>query len=323
MLHQNGRGLNMVVEKRNEQGLVKPEWAVMLVGLLCALFVQPTLAEELIAAEKLIIPPYAHSSLSSSDTVNDEDYLVPNSVPRRINNQLRIEKELRVDVSGLKETYRINDGHTTEQAFNHYLSSIKQLDENVLYQCSSRDCGRSSSWAQNIFNNSKLYGEDASQFYLSAAVQKAGQQWLVSVYTVERGNRRVYAHIETLKLNSPLSSDVALSSVTEKSPIFVFSYGLNGVVSVNPPLADINKIIELSQANAEANIYIVGHLQEGYSATQQALVRSKEAGEQVSSLLKKRGVDSARLTVIGVGPLVPYGQGAHLGNRVEVFVVNK
>lgn len=317
MLHQNGRGLNMVVEKRNIRGLVKSRWAVMAISLLCALSVQSALAEE------LAIAPYAHSSLSSSDTFEDEDYLVPNSVPKRINNQLRIENELRVDVTGLKETYRINDGHTTEQAFNHYLSKIKQLKANILYQCASRDCGRSSSWAQNIFNNSKLYGEDGSQFYLSASINKDSQQWLVSVYAVERGNRRVYAHVEILKLNTPLSSDVAPLSSGDKHPIFVFSYGVNGVVSINPTLADINKIIELSRSDTEAKIYIVGHLQEGYSNTQKALNRSEEAAEQMSSLLKKRGVDADKITVIGVGPLVPYGKGVHSGNRVEVLVVNQ
>ena len=317
MLHQNGRDLNMVVEKRNMKGSVKSEWTLVLIGLLCALFVQPA------SAEALSVAPYAHSTLSSSDTFIDEDYLVPNSVPRRINNQLRIENELRVDVTGLKETYRINDGHTTEQAFNHYLSKLKQLNAKILYQCASRDCGRSSSWAQNIFNNSKLYGEDASQFYLSASVQQGEQQWLVSVYAVERGNRRVYAHIETLKLNTSLSSGVTQLSSNDKNQMFVFSYSVNGVVSINPKLADINKIIDLSKSNTEAKIYIVGHSQEGYSSTQNALTRSEEAADQVSSLLKKRGVDGDRLMVIGVGPLVPYGQGVHSGNRVEVIVVSQ
>lgn len=307
----------MVVEKRNMKGSVKSEWTLVLIGLLCALFVQPA------SAEALSVAPYAHSTLSSSDTFIDEDYLVPNSVPRRINNQLRIENELRVDVTGLKETYRINDGHTTEQAFNHYLSKLKQLNAKILYQCASRDCGRSSSWAQNIFNNSKLYGEDASQFYLSASVQQGEQQWLVSVYAVERGNRRVYAHIETLKLNTSLSSGVTQLPSNDKNQMFVFSYGVNGVVSINPKLADINKIIDLSKSNTEAKIYIVGHSQEGYSSTQKALTRSEEAADQVSSLLKKRGVDGDRLMVIGVGPLVPYGQGVHSGNRVEVIVVSQ
>ncbi len=306
----------MVVEKRSTAGFTSL-LTVMWIGLVGMSVSQFSLAEA------LSIAPYAHSSLSSSDTFKDEDYLVPNSVPKRINNQLRIENELRVDVAGVKETYRINDGHTTDQAFNHYLSAIKQLGGNILYQCASRDCARSSSWAQDIFNNAKLYGKDASQFYLSASIQKGQQQWLVSVYAVERGNRRVYAHVETLKLNTPLPSAVAPTVLADNNAIFVFKYDLNGVVSINPALSDINKIIELSQADTQLHVYIVGHFQLGHSSTKNGLVRSTEAAEQVATLLKKRGVDGNRLTVMGVGPLVPYGRGIHSGNRVEVLVVNK
>lgn len=317
MLHHNGRGLNMVVERHSTMETFKLAWAVMLVGVFSVLFVKPVTAGE------LSITPYAHSTLSSSETFSDEDYLVPNSVPKRINNQLRIENELRVNVNGLKETYRVNDGHTTEQAFNHYLSKLKQLNASILYQCASRDCGRSSSWAQNIFNNSKLYGEDASQFYLSALIQKAEAQWLVSVYAVERGNRRVYAHVETLALNTPLSSEMVPTSLLDSKQVFVFSFDLNGVVSITPKLADINQIIDLYRADTETSIYIVGHLQEGYTSTENAIQRSEEAAEQVASLLKKRGVNGSRLTVIGVGPLAAYGKGEHSGNRVEVVVVNQ
>ncbi|MFD2228688.1 DUF4892 domain-containing protein [Alkalimarinus sediminis] len=307
----------MVVETRTTSAWARPQRLIALVSLFFAIAIQP------VSAQALSIAPYAHSTLSSSETFSNEDYLVPNSVPKRINNQLRIEKELRVNVTGLKETYRVNDGHTTDQAFGHYLSKLKALNANILYQCASRDCGRSSSWAQNIFNNSKLYGEDASQFYLSAWLEKEGQQWLVSVYAIERGNRRVYAHVETLKLNSPLNSDLAASPSADKPTTFVFSYDLNGVVSVNPTLADINQIIELTRSVDNANVYILGHQQEGYSSANEALARSKEAADQVASLLRKRGVDSARITTLGLGPLVTYGSGAHIGNRVEVLVLSR
>lgn len=317
MFHHNEKGSNMVVEKHGIRRLLKLEWAGFLVFLLAVILVKPAFAQE------LSITPYAHSTISSSETFTDEDYLVPNSVPKRINNQLRIENELRVDVTGLKETYRINDGHTTDQAFNHYLSELKKLNAKVLYQCSSRDCGRSSSWAQNIFNNSKLYGEDASQFFLSAIVQQQEQQWLISLYTVERGNRRVYAHIETLKLNTALASELASTSSTDANPIFVFSYGANGMVSINPKLAEINQIIELYRADTNTRLFIVGHMQQGDSSPHKAMSQSEEAANQVASLLKKRGVDGARLSVIGVGPLIPYGQGVHSGNRVEVTVVSE
>lgn len=307
----------MVVQSRSILRFVSSSSVARGVALLFALLVQPLMAQE------WSLQPYAYSSLSESGEVNNEDYLVPLSVPRRVNNQLRIEKELRVDVTGIKETHRINDGHTTQQAFDHYLSVIKQLGGQVLYQCSSRDCGRSSSWAQNIYNISKLYGEDASQFYMVAQVQHNNASWLVTVYAVERGNRRVYAHVETLKLNSPLSG-VAAPIVTGKAlPLFIFNYDVNGVVSINPSLSDFNKIISLSRDNANVKIYILGYLQTGYSSTQEAIKRSTDAANQISTLLAKRGVSASKMIVKGLGPLVPFGQSPHTGNRVEVLVVDE
>ncbi|WP_250658373.1 DUF4892 domain-containing protein [Alkalimarinus coralli] len=286
-------------------------------GMLFALLFQPAMAEP------FSVEPYTHSRLVSSDSVDDKDYLVLVSAPKRINNQLRIEKELRVDVKGQKETYRVNDGHTTEQAFNHYFSELKQLGGSVIYQCASRDCGRSTSWAQDVFGNAKLYGEDASQFYLAAAVQRGDEQWLVSVYAVERGNRRVYTHVETLRLRSPASSDIVQGVFGKKNAIFVFSYELSGVVTITPDMADINKVIELSEATPSSMIYIVGHLMDGYSSSADAIARSQEAAEIMAALLRKRGVDSNKLSVVGVGPLVPVNQGERSGNRIEVIVLDK
>ena len=168
------------------------------------LFSQFVVSDGLGEGDDFVVKPYSHSSLSSSDAFSSDDYLVLLSVPKRVNNQLRVEKELRASVSGLKETYRINDGHTTEQAFTHYMSQLQKQGAKVIYQCASRDCGRSGSWSDSVYHNSKLYGKDATQFYLASAVERNGEQWLVTVYIVERGNLRVYAHVETLKLNEAL-----------------------------------------------------------------------------------------------------------------------
>ena len=177
------------------------KYKLIIVSVLMFLFSQFTWSDDIAEADALVITPYSHSSLSSSAQFSNDDYLVLLSVPKRVNNQLRVDKELRASVSGLKETYRINDGHTTEQAFKHYLSELQQLDAELIYQCASRDCGRSGSWSDSVYRNSKLYGKDATQFYLASALERNGEKWLVTVYLVERGNLRVYAHVETLKLN--------------------------------------------------------------------------------------------------------------------------
>ena len=290
--------------------------------LLIALLVL-TLFSPLSFSDDLLVKPYSHSSLSSSEPISSDDYLILTSTPRRVNNQLRIEKELRANISGLKETYRINDGHTTEQAFKHYLSQLKQLGAKIIYQCASRDCGRSSSWAEGVYRNSKLYGKDATQFYLAAAVQTNGEQWLVTVYTVEQGNRRVYAHIETLKLNAPLESDEFQNLFVEQQALYVFSYDFNQTIKLNVDSAEITKIIDQVEALSSSTVYIVGHMSQGYESTVEALEQSLNAAQQLSTVLQKRGVEVEKISTLGVGPLVPVNQSLRTGNRVEVMVLSK
>lgn len=282
------------------------------------------LFSQMVAADDLVISSYSHSSLSSSDQLTNDDYLVLLSAPKRVNNQLRVEKELRVNVKGLKETYRINDGHTTEQAFKHYLSQVKQLSAKVVYQCASRDCGRSSGWAEDVYRNPKLYGNDASQFYFAAALQRSnGEQWLVTVYTVERGNRRVYAHVETLKLNAPIEGDSLEGVFDEPQPLYVFNYDFNKTVKLNVDSAEIQKIMDFVETMPTPTVYIVGHMFQNGESTSDALKLSLNAAEQLSTVLQKRGVDASKISTLGVGPLIPVNQGIRTGNRVEVMVLSK
>jgi outer membrane protein OmpA-like peptidoglycan-associated protein len=294
-----------------------PMFMLVLASFLMVLF------SPLVLSDGLVVKPYSHSSISSTNLLSSDDYLILLSAPKRVNNQLRVEKELRANISGLNETYRINDGHTTEQAFKYYLSQLKQLGAKIIYQCASRDCGRSSSWAEGVYRNSKLYGKDATQFYFAAAVQSNGEQWLVTVYTVERGNRRVYAHIETLKVNAPLESGGFQDLFVEQPSLFIFSFDFKKTIQLNVDSAEIKKIIDQVEGSPSSSVYIVGHMSQGYESTVDALKQSLNAAEQLSIVLQKRGVAVEKISTLGVGPLIPVNQGIRTGNRVEVIVLSK
>lgn len=86
-------------------------------------------------------------------------------------------------------TFEVPMGTDPDKLKEHYAA---QLAGQVIFQCEGRDCGRSNTWANQIFGQAVLYGRDQEQTYLAAQV---GQE-LVAVYLIKRGNRRQYAHVE-------------------------------------------------------------------------------------------------------------------------------
>src|SRR5690606_42021792 len=65
--------------------------------------------------------------------------------------------------------------------------------------CSSRDCGRSSEWATDVFGIANLYGVEREQNYLAARLVADDKQHYVALYTIMRGNQRVYAHLHVIE----------------------------------------------------------------------------------------------------------------------------
>ena len=114
------------------------------------------------------------------------------SAVEKIRRELRIEHKLRVEATKLGITYQMPAGTPLAEVIGHYQQA---LGPQALFSCRGRDCGRSNGWANQVFGQAVLYGPEANQFYI-AADRGAG---LVAVYVIERGNKRIYAHVEALQ----------------------------------------------------------------------------------------------------------------------------
>jgi hypothetical protein len=66
----------------------------------------------------------------------------------------------------------------------------------LLFWCQARDCGESSLWANEVFGNAKLYGADEQQAYLLLRLAAPKDNTLVALYSITRGNRKAYLHVE-------------------------------------------------------------------------------------------------------------------------------
>lgn len=155
--------------------------------------------------EQLVIEPFPRADLVQQRQIDAADHGVVLGNIRRINNQLRAESEVRAVGDLLRMTWRIPEGHSAEDAFEHAKEQLLQRPHTMLYFCEARDCGSSSLWANQVFEYSRLYGPEENQAYLTVRLDGDPQRF-VSLYAITRGNRRSYLHVDQFTPAEPVAS---------------------------------------------------------------------------------------------------------------------
>lgn len=220
---------------------------------------------------------------------------------------VRVEHEVRTAASREWATYEMPAGTQPEEVIEHYL---RVLDTEPLFTCRGRDCGRSNLWANEIFKRAILYGPDANQFYFAGERDGA----LLALYVIERGNRRVYAHLEVLRPER----QVAVEWNTEVLDRLA-GEGMALIEGVTPDrLGNLDEaetaLLESLTAGMDVfsgqTVYVVCHLY-GQETAGKLIERSQECAEHAVEVLKTdAGPD---LVPFGAGPLLPrVGSGPRL-----------
>ena len=242
------------------------------------------------------------------------------------------ERERRLDGELTKTTWLIPEGHSPQSIFDYYQRRLNNLNARVLFSCEARNCGLSNAWANEQFKVKELYGLDGEQSY--AAYEIADSRELlhyVMLYTVIRGNRRVYAHTEWLQTSSRVSESLAPSAAEVDSHFHNRGYYQVSGLSLDGDklLIDdehLSALVEAMRNNRRMNFRLVGH-QYGNATLDQQMTLSQQRAQQLQQVLVERGIVAARLSSHGVGSLAPGGrQQAQANNndndwRIEVVVV--
>lgn len=150
-----------------------------------------------------VIEPFPRAELVQKRELNDADHGVVLGNIRRINNQLRAEREVRAVGDLLRLTWRIPDGHSAADAFQHAKQQLLDQPHTMLYFCEARECGNSSLWANQVFGFSRLYGPEDNQAYVAIRLDGEPQRF-VSLYSITRGNRHVYLHVDQFTPAEPV-----------------------------------------------------------------------------------------------------------------------
>ncbi len=148
------------------------------------------------------------------------DHLIVASQVKWVNNALRMDNSVRVEVQGESQLQWISEGHDSQQVYQALQQEIEGAGGQVVFSCESRDCGESNVWANRIFGQSKLYGKDREQFYSVSALTLDDAPYMVVLYTIKRGNGRVYAYTEMMKLAQvPTKFDRFFAKKTKSSDL--------------------------------------------------------------------------------------------------------
>lgn len=222
-----------------------------------------------------------------------------------IRRDLRIGDELNLDAALETVTYQIPEGASVDAVRDHYLS---QLGSDVLFQCEGRGCGRSNDWANQIFNDATLYGPDRNQRYV--ALEWQGR--LVALYIIERGNRRVYAHLRFLEprgKDAVAPNALLVRRLAERgwAPIDAVRPQADG--SLPEPAQDIlSGLAEILDDFAQEPMFLVCHLY-GSQSADDLLTASRRCAERgVELIVAGTGDDDGampQLRPFAAGPLLP------------------
>lgn len=221
----------------------------------------------------------------------------------KIRRELKVEDQVRTNAREIRAIYEMPPGSPLDDVIEHYRSIIATDD--VLFSCRGRDCGRSAQWANQVFGEATLYGPDAGQFYLAGKRPEG----LVSLYVIERGNRRINVLVRLLVTDD----DVAVQSGLR----IVQQLGSRGHVVVNGVIPNVDGTLPAKADDVlaslrphlgklrEGQVYVVCHLY-APGDVNAVIERSRVCAETVITRLALKS--GPALVPFGAGPLMPRDQ---------------
>ena len=132
------------------------------------------------------------------------DYTLYLSAPQRISGQLRADRTVQAEGTLQRLSWQIPTGHSADEAFLHAEQQWLDQGYSLLYACKGRRCGASNLIANSVLDNARLYGPDDGQRFAVLRGSLAERDRVLVLYSITRGNRRVYLHVDEFFPTQPL-----------------------------------------------------------------------------------------------------------------------
>lgn len=283
-----------------------------------------------LSAAELPVENYPNARVIFQSTAETDDYILALGSYKKIGGSWRVDRPQRLSGMLARYTLELPDGHSANNGFNFYLDQLQKFNFRELFHCKSRDCGTSNSWANNHFKIQQLYGLDQFQQYGAYEVTTADEKpFYVSLYAVQRGNKRVYLQLDILHIDKVIELGIASSPESiikslEASGYYVFpdlvADDVKGNTGIQIKQAHLQALVDVLTQQTEWKVALVGHDYAPVAFAQQQK-DSQLYAEQLKAALQEKGIAGGRLTAYGIGSLAPAGRGDRSA-RVEVVKVN-
>ncbi len=285
----------------------KRAWAV----LLCVLVIAGPLAyaEPYGAEDHPLVERFPRAEIVQYQQRGVPEYRLALGAMEKVNAVIAPERESRHKGLLTRITYRIPEGHRSQDVFDSFKQQLAVKEASWLFECKGRQCGSSSQWAYQQFDVSRLYGVDREQAYLAAQV---GDSY-IALYTTQRGNRQVFAHVDILEPSAQASRVADMSVLLKRQQPLVIPAD-----ELQAGSAAVKDLARALTARQPGETWLVGHW-DASLPTQQLLDDSLNLAEQLKSYLIEEGVPADTLFTLGVGPLAPGAEPAQASRRVVVI----
>ena len=239
------------------------------------------------------------------ETAESLPYLFITAPVDKIRQDLRIEG-VRVTGPAQRVTYRIPDGERLDEIAGHYRDILAAGGSGIVFSCEGPDCGRSTIWAHDVFGVSILVAPNRSQQFLAGPITVNGVEKLVAVYAVQRGNRRLYAHVEVVVPDDEVVFDTnrTLAETLARTGFAV----IGGVVPdkvgtlTEDDIANIEAVAATLGPFSRETIHVVCHLY-GSEPVDELKRSSERCAGTAAEVLRRVGGVTAEAH--GLGPLGP------------------
>lgn len=281
-------------------------------------------------AAELPVQNYHNARVIFESNGETDEYVLALGSYKKIAGSWRVDRQQRLSGKLARYTLELPEGHSANNGFDFYLDQLQNFNFRELFHCKSRDCGTSNSWANNHFKNQLLYGLDQFQQYGAYEVTTADEKpFYVALYTVQRGNKRVYLQLDVLHVDKIIGLGIASSPESiikslEINGYYVFpdlvAEDAQGNTNIQIKQAHLQVLIDVLVQQADWKVALVGHDYAPVTLAQQQK-DSLVYAAQLKAALQEKGIAAARMTTYGVGSLAPAGRGDRSA-RVEVVKIN-